>query len=65
MAENSLDVEVRTLLQKRRGDWAAIAKSAEVSHSWLSKFFRGEIPNPGYTTLKRVRDSLLAKKTTA
>jgi hypothetical protein len=62
MADNSLDTEVRTLLEKRRGDWQSIVEGAKVSHSWLSKFVRNEIPNPGYTTLKKVHDCLTGKK---
>jgi predicted transcriptional regulator len=54
-----LDSEVRALLDSRRGDWPAIAKHAEVSHSWLSKFVRGDIPNPGFATLKKVHSYLL------
>jgi transcriptional regulator with XRE-family HTH domain len=57
-----LDTTVRTLLESRKGDWQAIAKEADVSHSWLSKFVRDEIPNPGYATLKKVHDCLTAKR---
>jgi transcriptional regulator with XRE-family HTH domain len=60
-----IDVTVKALLDKRRGDWQAIAKEAEVSHSWLSKFVRGDIPNPGYATLKKVHECLTRKKARA
>ena len=62
--EKSLDTEVRCLLELRRGDWQAIAAdpSADVSYSWLSKFFNGHITNPGYATLRRLHDYLSAVK---
>lgn len=47
----NFDREVRALLEKRRGDWEAIAKKAEVSHSWIYKFVNRGIRNPGYQTL--------------
>jgi len=50
-----LDVEIRAGLEQRRGDWQRIADRAEVSHSWISQFVRGKIPNPGIETLKRIR----------
>lgn len=53
-----LDVEIRADLEKRRGDWPKIATDAQVSHSWISQFVRGKIPNPGYETLKRLRATL-------
>jgi len=56
-----LDIEVRTLLEQRRGDWKRIAADAEVSHSWISQFVRGLIPNPGYVTLKKLREHLVSK----
>jgi transcriptional regulator with XRE-family HTH domain len=56
--ENALDTQVKALLEQRRGDWQAIAKGAEVSYSWLSKFANGHIDNPGYATLKRLREYL-------
>lgn len=49
-----LDQEIRNRLLARRGEWPVIAASSSVSHSWISKFVRGQIPNPGYTTLTRL-----------
>lgn len=49
-----LDQDIRSRLLARRGEWPAIAASSGVSHSWISKFVRGQIPNPGYTTLTRL-----------
>jgi transcriptional regulator with XRE-family HTH domain len=57
-----LDDEVRDRLEVRRGEWRQIAIAADVSYSWLSKFMRREIPNPGYETLLRIRAALLNKK---
>lgn len=54
-----LDEEVRSELNKRRGDWLVIAESADVSHSWISKFVNGHIPNPGFGTLSKLRDYLI------
>jgi transcriptional regulator with XRE-family HTH domain len=54
-----LDTEVRALLEERRGDWKRIAADADVSHSWISQFVRGLIPNPGYATLKKLRQHLV------
>ena len=52
--EETLDKEVKALLECRKGDWLHIAQQANVSHSWLSKFVNGHIDNPGYATLKRL-----------
>lgn len=49
-----LDQDIRNRLLARRGEWPALAAAADVSHSWISKFVRGQIPNPGYTTLTRL-----------
>ena len=58
--DESLDTEVRDLLKACRGDWPALAAdpAAGISYSWLSKFYRGKIGNPGYVKLKRLRDHL-------
>ena len=53
-----LDVHVKALLEGRRGDWEVIAKDAGISYSWLSKFARNLIPNPGYVTLRRLAEYL-------
>src|SRR5687767_8837631 len=52
--DKSLDVHVKQLLDQRRGNWQAVAEGSGVSYSWLSKFARGTIDNPGYATLKRL-----------
>lgn len=57
-----LDVEVRTRLEARRGEWPGIADRARVSHSWISQFVRGKIPNPGYETLKRLHAALESER---
>ena len=53
-----LDEEVRAMLEARRGDWRRIASEAGVSYSWISQFVRGLIPNPGFVTLRDLRDYL-------
>jgi transcriptional regulator with XRE-family HTH domain len=64
--DKPLDIEVRDLLESRRGEWQRVAEGAGVSHSWISQFVRGKIPNPGYATLVALRDFLTdeAKPTT-
>lgn len=52
---------IRAALERRRGDWQAIASRSRVSHSWLSKFVNGHIPNPGTATLKAVKEALTPK----
>lgn len=49
-----LDQEIRNRLLARRGEWPAIATTSGISHSWISKFVRRQIPNPGYATLTRL-----------
>ena len=56
----ALDIEVRDLLTKRRGDWKRIAGQSGISYSWISKFVNGHIPNPGFGTLRDLRVHLLA-----
>ena len=53
-----LDKHVRALLIARKGEWQSIATNASVSHSWLSKFVRGKIDNPGYQTLKKIEAAI-------
>lgn len=57
--EMQLDTDVRCLLERRRGEWRKIAEEAQVSHSWISQFVRGLIPNPGYATLRDLRAYLV------
>ena len=52
------DTRLQDQLAAQRGDFAAIAAQAGVSHSWLSKFVNGHIPNPGIRTLEKL-DSVL------
>lgn len=47
-------------LQSRKGDWGVIARQAEVSYSWLTKFANHKIPNPGVNTIERL-DAILRK----
>lgn len=52
--EFALDREVRRLIDLHRGQWKAVETMTGISHSWISKFARGKITNPGYATLKRL-----------
>lgn len=61
--QDDLDTQIRAELDRRRGDWQKIAVAAEVSHSWISQFVREKIPNPGYATLKRLRQALALEAT--
>jgi transcriptional regulator with XRE-family HTH domain len=57
----ALDEQIRRELDSRRGEWRGIAQAADVSHSWISQFVRGLIPNPGYATLCRLQAQLWPK----
>lgn len=57
-----LDTVIRNRLAARKGDWLEIAKRAGVSHSWMSKFMNGHIPNPGIRTLEKLNAALKARK---
>lgn len=59
----NLDQIVRDLLANRKGDWQALSQASDVSYSWLSKFFNGHIPNPGFATLKKLHDELTKQPT--
>lgn len=63
--DKPLDDEVRELLEARRGDWMLIAKELDISHSWISQFVRGLIPNPGYPRLRDLKAHLATKAATA
>ena len=55
--EHPAVVNARELLDRCRGHWPVVEKRSGVSYSWLSKFARGEIANPGVDTLQAVRDA--------
>lgn len=61
-AEHGLDEVVRASLDSARGRWSAIGKDEKsgVTQSWISKFVRRKIPNPGYATLKNLHAYLAA-----
>lgn len=61
--DTPLDAEVRNLLERRKGEWQAVADASGVSYSWLSKFYNGHIDNPGYATLCKLRAYLLGEST--
>jgi len=54
-----LDIEVKTALEARRGDWKQIAEESGISYSWISQFVREKIPNPGFATLRDLRAYLI------
>lgn len=56
------DIAIRDRLTERRGDWAEIAEQSGVSHSWISKFVNGRIPNPGYATLEKLSTVLKPRR---
>ncbi len=56
------DNAIRDRLTQRRGDWAEIAEQSGVSHSWISKFVNGRIPNPGYATLEKLSTVLRPRR---
>jgi hypothetical protein len=51
-----MDIQDKTikLLNDRKGDWVDIAKRADVSYSWITKFANNKIPNSGTRTIKKV-----------
>ena len=51
---------LKAQLRQRRGNFDAIAKRAGMSYSWLSKFANDHIPNPGITSLKKLKAALEA-----
>lgn len=55
-----LDDHVRTLLKSRRGQFKQVvqAMNGHVSRSWIDKFSNGKITNPGYRTLRVLREYL-------
>lgn len=64
MSKN-FDTAIKSQLELRRGEWLDVAKQAGVSHSWISKFVNGHIPNPGYGTLVKLSDVLNQPSATA
>jgi transcriptional regulator with XRE-family HTH domain len=58
-APTDLMSEVRALLDARRSEWEQIAQGSQVSLSWVQKFVRGEVANPGYLTLTDLRNFML------
>ena len=58
----SFDTTLKVALKARRGDWAEISSLSGVSHSWLSKFVNGHIPNPGRRGLEKLDCALRGKK---
>lgn len=49
---------LKAQLRQKRGSFQAIADKAGMSYSWLSKFANDHIPNPGITSLKKLKAAL-------
>ena len=60
MANNSLLENTRDLLAQARGQYTQeqIAAGSDVTLTWLQKFVRGAIPDPGVERVPRVHDFL-------
>jgi len=56
--KTSLDLRIREQLNAKRGNWRELAMQSGISYSWLSKFARGCIENPGLRTLERLDAAL-------
>ena len=56
----NLDQTVLALLEARKGEWQTVAAVSGVSYSWLSKFANGHIANPGFMTLTKLHEALIA-----
>ena len=61
---NKFDEAVRLALGEQKGRWPEIAVTADVSHSWLSQFYRGVLINVQLNTLRRVAEVLGVKEPT-
>ena len=45
-------------LDSHQGNWPEIAKTCDVSYSWLCKLAGGRIPDPSYYRVNRLADYL-------
>ena len=54
---------LKALLREKRGRFDEISRKAGMSKSWLSKFANDMIPNPGITSLKKLKGALDAVST--
>jgi len=51
---------LKAQLRQRRGDFQDLVDKSGMSYSWLSKFANDHIPNPGITSLKKLKAALEA-----
>ncbi len=51
---------VRTELQRRKGDWPTLCKTAGLSYWWLTKFVQGRIREPGLSKIERLQAYIAA-----
>jgi transcriptional regulator with XRE-family HTH domain len=49
---------LKAQLREQRGNFQSIAERAGMSYSWLSKFANDHIPNPGITSLRKLKAAL-------
>lgn len=54
--QRELDDQIRLELTKRKDQWREISRASTVSYDWIRTFVRGDIPNPGINTLRKLRD---------
>ena len=52
----SLIDDVRDALNKRRSKWREIAKTADISYTWIAKFCAGKFPNASYARLRKLAE---------
>ena len=63
MASNTLLGMTRDLLAQAKGQYTQeqIAAGSDVTLTWLQKFVRGAIPDPGVERVQRVHDFLSSR----
>ena len=51
---------VRQKLNAAKGQWPTICEATGLNYSWLTKFARNEIPNPGWNRVKALAEYFAA-----
>lgn len=52
--KTSLYDQLKDYLLSAKSEWATVAKDCEVDLSWIYKFMRGEIKDPGVLRTERI-----------